>query len=254
MVRLVISGDQFNEILTPLSTIAHECRVTISPDGLFARVVDVANCILSEISLSPRYFKEFSCDEPADLLLDVILLGIIRVKKTDELVIETEPDPSPEGRPWLIISTTNKTFRFRMLSNDEVPCRPEPAHIQLTHTFCVEQDWFAEAVTNISKISDLFIIGPENGTLIARSRQDDERMCSITLPSELCEGDPAENVKSAFDTDYIKQICKICRRYRKLTVSINNLYPIRVHVPFLGQDPDSYITLLLAPKTEGDAE
>jgi hypothetical protein len=255
MTSLSLSGDQLKEILTPLVRIRDVCHITISDAGLVARVVDRGNVIFSELILYPKYFAAFAPPAtPVTLLVDVERLNNIRVKKDDLVSLSIESGGA--GQPWISMQAGNKYFKTRALTpNCSSPTRIyESPNFLLSHSAWVPAEEFVEAVTDIGEFADRFVLSYSDNSLVARTPIDLDLAYRVAPPHRLGESSATDEVKSVYSTDYINDICKVVRRYSEIQMCFSDDHPLKIHVPSLGQDPGSTLTILLAPKIPGEEE
>lgn len=255
-----MSGEQYNEIIKSLAVVVTEIRIVATPCGLNARAVDTANVTLVNLNLSKSYFESYNGDKSIKPLnksefvfaIDVNKYANIKPRKDDriEWIIPTDTEIS-EPVAQLIINNRRifsiKCFDVKTVRKD--PNYPEP---DLTNKVEIEGKSFYESYRAIAIMSDKMAIeikGPAVPHLIFSGEGDTD---SVKEEIDFEAFSDLGEQRSLFSLDYIKDIAIYLKDKRKIMLEFGEDHPIRITKSTLGQDINSSIMYLLAPRIEAD--
>jgi proliferating cell nuclear antigen len=252
-----MSGEQFNEIIKGLAAVTTETRIYATPEGIDIRCVDTANVAMIEMKLSKGYFIVYHCDfeglitPELEFAIDVNrFASSIKPKKTD-------------GIQWIVKGeyseiNVNGSRKFRIKNLDLNTCRkrPNPYKRKWNNRLEIEAKVFYDFVMIAKIMADRMTcefcdVGEDSERLRFVAEGDtDER--SEYLGYNIIEIEGTSGFVSHYSLDYLKDITRYLKDKRKIEIECNTDYPIRITKRNLGQDVDSYVRYLLAPRIEAD--
>jgi len=260
-VEMKMSGEQFTEIITSLSAVVHETRITANHKGLFVCSVDTAHVVMVELNLAKSYFEKYvydnsdegNADETKPFVFGIDLYlhkSVLPVKKTD--LIEWVYEAQGDGLSQITING-RRVYTFK--SDDVTSFRKSPTVkcddvVTLKNVVEIEAKALNDFVVSACKISDKtgFSFNATAGVLL--KSKGDKGEVSETLDYDSVVS--LETKHSLVSLDYLKEITRAMKGYRKILLRFDEDHPVCLTKEFLGQDAGSYLTFLLAPRIEAD--
>lgn len=261
-IEMCMSGEQFTDILSGLRTILTEARITASIGGIMTCHVDTSNTQLVKLVLSPKYFVSYKYDngddDHFDFGVDVAKYARIKPKKTDVVrwVICTDAGTPNKPAGDVIINNT-RTYSidcfdiYTLRKHAKIPSIPKQGA-----TVELEGSHICDALSALTVFGDRMSItydGKPELVFISNGYFKEElntTPCVTVVDIVDCTliSSNVPECKTGFNNYIIQPIIKYLKNKRKIELTLGQDYPIRLTNRNLGQDINSEIMFIAAPR------
>lgn len=232
----------FKEIVDALGNISDEVSVSLAPDGLYIKAMDVDQSSLLDAHIPKEMFLEYEVDEPTSIGISISNLKKIlkHVKKGENLSIEPLGDfvKYSIGTMGIISSS----FKFRNL-DVPVPDIPELS-LNFTVNARLHAQSFKKAIEDIEATGGSTQIRATQDMLVFRSVGAGKVESRFPLGSfALVSLEVTEPAESVYDTTKLTNILSIAKVSDIVTIQLASKMPLRLDFSVgLGR-----VTYILAP-------
>lgn len=245
-----IEQDHLSEWLEVIRTIADECKLDLSDDGLHTSVVDPANVAYTETALSPAAFDayEFGDDEPAVYGLNASTfaqsIGVAAGSDTVRIQLDDHTRMS--------IDAGGVGFDRAGINPDTIRKRPEIPDLDYDVTIeRLPAATLQRGVKAADMVSDHvdFVVDADESTAFIEAEGDTD-----DASLDLMTGDAGLKAEADADAtmslDYLKDMVKGLPSDSTVTLNLKSDFPLRIDFA-----PDDYAakgSMFLAPRIESD--
>lgn len=249
----------FRKVIDSIKDIVNQVNLEANESGLFIQAMDSAHVSLVSLTLNEGGFKEYRCDKP--IALGINLTDLSKVLKManndDKLTLKADSNTS-----YLTIifenSKTGKEFEIQLnllsleSENLGIPDTEYPTSINMSSSeffkLCKEITSVAEVVniemTDNKKVLFSYSGKSGKGKLTLRQTTSDSDQDSVVLKCE-------ESVNCKYGLQYLNIFSKASTLADKVEISLSSSFPMMIHLVI--EDKGS-IKFYLAPKMEEDEQ
>lgn len=242
----IISADRLDSFLDKPAALVAECKAHLNDDGLQIRAVDPANVAMVDAELSEDGFE--SCDGDGELIgLELERLqNVVGMADKGELV---SLDVIPETRK-LQVAVGNLEATIALIDPDSIRQEPDIPELDLVGEFTLEGREINRAVKATDLVADHIAIGfdVDAGELRFEGEGDTDDVSIGLERGDLIDGHCAEDCRSLFSLDYLKDINKEIGANDEITLRIGDELPTKFDFGFA--EGAGAVTYMLAPRVQ----
>lgn len=235
MIKGKIDLGLFKTFINAINTIAPDCQMEISSDGLKTAVTDSANAAMVKLYLGIDAFEEFTGDQGI-IAVDIAKMAeALRMMKGDVVSLEKQDDS-----PYFRIEGDNYQYQMTLLDPSVVKKMPQVPDFSYEVSVEVEGQKFNEVVRAVGTISDKvsFVAGESGFKMEAAGDVEN-------FVADVCDG-PLPSVKSMYSIDYLSDFSKVLKSSEAIFISFGSDYPLSLTFEMEGGKG----TYILAPRIE----
>ncbi len=248
-MKAVCEGKYLRGVFEAVGKIVNTAILKASEDGMKLRAMNSEHTILVDMELEKSLFEDYEIEEDESIGIDISqLLKILkRAKKDDNITLET----SKETIKITIDGTAERTFEFPALADveeDEIkfPELNYEAEISIEDPSVLKEIMKdVEIVGNAAVLKatkEEFIIQAQGNGYAFSSYKAAPSNISLNLDEE------AEEVKSAFSVELLKDVLRADKFIYNAKVHLGNDIPLKLE--YTG--PGIKLTYLIAPRIENE--
>ncbi len=243
MLEISVKQETLREVVELLSSVVSEAKITITSDGIKAKVVDPSHVMMLTLDLNKAALEAFQAPIGEENIgLDVEKLkAVLRLSKPGSILRLSEQKSR--------IAITFGNFNRQMavidptgLPDTKVPSVTPPTTIAVKVEDLLQAIRGSEAITDHAELS----VDPEKGFTVKAKGEND--IVELTIPKVgLSMFDAKEAVSSLFPLDMFASMVKAIPS-TEIRLGLGNAYPLRVEFDFA--EGNGKGVFLLAPRVE----
>ncbi len=245
MFKAEIKSETFKNLMSVISTVVDEVKMTIHPDSLTMKAIDPAHVAMIDTVVEKDAFISYEADETEiGLDLDKIRSVLKLAGPNDTICMEHDPD---QGLLTMVIGNIERRMALvdtGSLSDPKVPKVDLPASVK------VRLDQLQKGIRAAESVSDTDHIKIEVNTEgFELSCSGDTDLASLKVPASELEMSIEGAVHSMYPLDYFSNIVKVIPS-EIVEIQLDVDYPVKLLFDLA--DGHAHITYLLAPRIENE--
>ncbi|WP_290623578.1 MULTISPECIES: beta clamp domain-containing protein [unclassified Archaeoglobus] len=215
---LAIKAEILKRIVTAVTSVVEEARLSLSPEGLQITAVDPGNVMLVHIDMRNSDFYKFKVEDTFEVGLDFSRLAdFLKALNKDERVSVERHNSK--------IRFAGDVMRYSLSAIDPSTLRKQPKLPDLQFSARVEIDPadFAKAIAICGKYSDRVGLSVEDETFLIHAAGDiDDLSFEFTEIRAVVEGEG----ESLFSLEYLGPIAKAVSKFERLEIHLGTNIPV----------------------------
>ena len=249
MFEATLTGEDLDDVLTPVTTIVDECRFHLNDDELATSAVDPANVAMVDFAVDRAQFEEYSAD--GELVgLNLERFGSIAgmADKDDDVRLGTT-----ENNRLNININDQLSYNLNLIDPDSIRDEPDipdldvAAEVTLTGA---DLNFGIEAAEMVSDHVALRADPDAEAFYIEAEGDTDDVDFELDADDDLELFEADEEVASLFALDYLSDMASAIPDDALLTINLGNELPVIMEYEVFDGNGD--VTFMLAPRIEAD--
>jgi len=243
MFQARTKADTLKELVTIISTLVDEAKLSIKPDGISIRAVDPAHVAMIDLKLDREAFEEYKADE-VDLGIDVAKLEqFLRLARAGDLV-DIMHD---EDKRRLNVIVGNTTKRMSLIDTTGMT-DPKMPNLNLPAKISLAIDDLMQGIRASESVSDhiALISTPDFFEMICEGDTDQVQL--KLAKDQLIELTSDDKSRSLFPLEYFSSMMRSVPGGTNITLNMGVDYPVKID--FKIAEDKGEVTYFLAPRIE----
>lgn len=241
MFKCVISQSALWGIISAISHLTTDAKISILEDGLKIEAVDAANVAMVFLHAKAGAFDMYKA-APCEIALDLQkLASLTSGKEPVSLTLEEESHK-------LHITVGRAKYTMSLLDPSGIKASPRIPQLDLPCSITMAGGDLQDATKAAGKVSDHIILEQDDEAFTFSAKGDID---SFKMPFQLSElsGIKHGMGRALFSLDYVQAVAKVAAASNEVHISIGIDYPARIT---FSPSPDVEVTYLMAPRIENE--
>lgn len=245
MFKAEIKSETFKNLMSVISTVVDEVKMTIHPDVLTMKAIDPMHVAMIDISVDKEAFISYEADDTEiGLDLDKIKSILKLAGPGDTIGMEHNP-----AQGMLVMTIGNIERRMGLVDSTSLSDPKVPA-VELPASVKIRFDQLQKGIRAAESISDSDHIKIKVDTSgFEMSCTGDVDLASLKIPAAEIDMTMEAPVQSSYPLDYFSSIVKVVPS-EFVEIQLDNNYPVKLN--FEIAEGHAHITYLLAPRIENE--
>lgn len=240
-LKFVATQQVMKTIIDAVSCLENDVKIDFNPDGLKIKTVDPANVAMVNVVCGREAFETFEA-ETGMIAVDLGKLRDLVVGK-DNVTIALDDETKA-----LKIGVGRAAFMMSLIDPTSLRKEPKLPDLDLPAAFGMPGQEFLWAINSAEKVSDHVTL-EQNETKFIFSCRGDIDAFRMAIPLSEAKGTiaRANEARSVFSLDYLKDIAKVGAKAEVVTVCLGVDYPCEV---LMSVGTGISIKYMVAPRIE----